>query len=1302
MYHAYRRLKLVFIAILILVLLGAEGPLRAKEPPPDPGSSPTPDTTSWQMETHFTDDGGLISHVQLLDKNGQPLKSAGGEVQLLDESGQQIDTLDLQIVGPGTYRLIVPGTRIQAAAYMDIQLNGKDSTASYRHYEIDHAQHTLRLISDDQPPTSLQSTVAPQATGGPDEFGYSWDNTASYSWVDTSGGSTVSMRDDDWTGPFNIGFTFNFYGQNYTSFYIDSNGYLGFDDTQLNSYYANAMLPDPARPNDLIAPFWDDFNPDNGGTIRYQTFGSAPNRYLVVEWNQVPLYYSPSDQQMFQAILYEGSNDIKFQYPDTREGDYGNRTYGSVGIENAAGTIGLSYPYVIPITQTVALHFDHGQADYNVFLTPDLQGSPTAAGETATFEVTVQNLGSRSDNFTLSRPAYDGENWSVGFYASNGTPLSGNKTGTIASGTSKTILAKVTVPDGASVGDWSRTTFRATSDGNNSEHHEVYLDTMVGTSFAQVYVDNESDDNTDDLENYFASLQAGEAYGRRLTTDQDDSDYAGVATTPDNEAITMWNTSYYNGNTWVSDIQYARLGASGSFVQSIQRLTDNSTATDRTYDFSPAADVAPNGNTALGWAKQVDTDGDGYNNQYNVWAAFLNSSGNSIVAPDAITNNTTDYPRDYPPSVAALINNRFLFTWEHAAASGGPVDVYYAILNNDGSTYQSMQALTGGTGWNVTPRATPLPNGNVAIVWTTYNSSDYREISYALLDSDGNVLSGPNQITSNGSSGTESYYADIVALSDNRLAVAWTQDTGSAYEIQYTIIDPQAAPECTTLVSEDFEGTFPGSTWEVKDRDGSTSGEYYWGKSNCQTNAGSYSGWAVGAGADGSALTCSSNYPDNASAWMIYGPFSLADATAADLAFKIWLNSEYNTEEAKYDRLCRLVSTDGNNFSGPCAVGSTGGEWFDSTLDLSDVGSNSDNYLGESQVWLAFVFMSDASVTYPEGAFVDDIVLRKCTAASCTTTQTASEMSTLPQLDEVTIQLTRPDDVEAIPVSEDSTPSSMQPSATIHTVTNNLTWANYYVSLTTDEDDHLIMTWLDSYTQRYLFYALADSDGTEQTPATVFQRTRRDEIWSSWNGYGNDQLAPTVSTGPHTLYLPLILRGYPLPPPPPPITNGGFEAGDFSGWTKGGDKSVLQPQIVTNRRHGGTYAVVLGQENAPCQSGQGGEDGRSWVQQAFTVPSSGSAELSLYYRVFTYDKLNAAKYDRFEIYINGTLLGRFGNTDLASYGCDNPINDLTWREFTYDLSAYRGQTVELELINITHPDDWYGTWTYIDDVAVGD
>jgi uncharacterized protein YegL len=194
--------------------------------------------------------------------------------------------------------------------------------------------------------------------------------------------------------------------------------------------------------------------------------------------------------------------------------------------------------------------------------------------------------------------------------------------------------------------------------------------------------------------------------------------------------------------------------------------------------------------------------------------------------------------------------------------------------------------------------------------------------------------------------------------------IIWVPDTPTPTPVSWT-----------TIVSTDFEGAFPGP-WTVGDNNGTSYGEYYWGKRTCKPYAGSYSGWGVGGGANGAALACGSNYPDNADSWMVYGPFSLAGATAGDLSFKLWLNSE-----ATNDKVCRFASINGSDFYGTCTSGNTGG-WTDRVLDLSNVYTLG-NLMGQTNVWVALVFSSNGSVNYPEGGYVDNIVLRKCTAASC-------------------------------------------------------------------------------------------------------------------------------------------------------------------------------------------------------------------------------------------------------------------------------------------------------------------------------
>lgn len=178
----------------------------------------------------------------------------------------------------------------------------------------------------------------------------------------------------------------------------------------------------------------------------------------------------------------------------------------------------------------------------------------------------------------------------------------------------------------------------------------------------------------------------------------------------------------------------------------------------------------------------------------------------------------------------------------------------------------------------------------------------------------------------------------------------------------------------STIVGTDFEGSV--SPWVTFDNNGGSFGEYYWDKRNCRPYSGSYSGWAVGGGANGSGLGCGSNYPDNADSWMVYGPFSLSGATAADLKFKLWLNTESN-----YDGVCRTASVNGTNFYGTCTSGNVG-SWFDRILDLTSVPTLG-SVTGQPNVWIALIFTSDADTNFAEGAYVDEVVLRKC-ATGCT------------------------------------------------------------------------------------------------------------------------------------------------------------------------------------------------------------------------------------------------------------------------------------------------------------------------------
>lgn len=159
-------------------------------------------------------------------------------------------------------------------------------------------------------------------------------------WVDATDGEVLELGDDTCVGPLDLGFEFEFYGKRYSQIYVNSNGMVLFGEC--SSAYNNIAIPNAEKPNNFVAPFWDDLTP-NDGAVYWQVLGHAPRRYAVVEWEGVSVF-SQSQTQTFEVILYEGSNRVVFQYLDVN-GDRGGGSSASVGIENRDGTAGVEYLY---------------------------------------------------------------------------------------------------------------------------------------------------------------------------------------------------------------------------------------------------------------------------------------------------------------------------------------------------------------------------------------------------------------------------------------------------------------------------------------------------------------------------------------------------------------------------------------------------------------------------------------------------------------------------------------------------------------------------------------------------------------------------------------------------------------------------------------------------------------------------------------------------------------------------------------------------------------------------------------------
>ena len=180
--------------------------------------------------------------------------------------------------------------------------------------------------------------VAAWADGGPNLFGYVWSKDVDLTWIDTATGTVIALSDDDYEGPFPLGFSFFFYGQEKTEFSVGSNGLLGLGSTSSLSSTSNQCPLVATNPNDVILLYWDDLNPaTGGGEVRSYLGGTEPYRHLVIEFDSV-VHFGTSDPLTAQVVLMESADAVLLQFQDASSERGSGAT---TGIKNVDGTDNL-------------------------------------------------------------------------------------------------------------------------------------------------------------------------------------------------------------------------------------------------------------------------------------------------------------------------------------------------------------------------------------------------------------------------------------------------------------------------------------------------------------------------------------------------------------------------------------------------------------------------------------------------------------------------------------------------------------------------------------------------------------------------------------------------------------------------------------------------------------------------------------------------------------------------------------------------------------------------------------------------
>jgi len=253
---------------------------------------------------------------------------------------------------------------------------------------------------------------------GPDAYGYyAYDDydlpqTNLYQWVEISPdsggmGTLIPFTSDDEILYAALPFAFQYYGIDYDSITISSNGFITLGITT-NSDYSNSAIPDLDGPPSMIAAYWEDLSPQRPNSGKVWLYYDAVECVYIVEYNHIEQFSPTGNFETFQVIFYDpeeystftGDGKIKVQYKSMSPIA---QTEGTIGIENDTETIGLQYLFdgdydihAFPIADGSAILYstlDQAPA-FAVTLTP--QGLPIVippGGGNFQYNVTIANFG---------------------------------------------------------------------------------------------------------------------------------------------------------------------------------------------------------------------------------------------------------------------------------------------------------------------------------------------------------------------------------------------------------------------------------------------------------------------------------------------------------------------------------------------------------------------------------------------------------------------------------------------------------------------------------------------------------------------------------------------------------------------------------------------------------------------------------------------------------------------------------------------------------------------------------------------
>ena len=125
--------------------------------------------------------------------------------------------------------------------------------------------------------------------------------------TNSAGSTGLGSNDDSVSAAFDLGFTFTFYGNDFTKARMATNGCLHFN---LTGSYCGDYTPDPLpQYTNTLFPFWTDLIKDGGSAMRAKAFDD----YTIFGWYNMREYNRANSDNSLEVWLYP-NNTFEYRY----------------------------------------------------------------------------------------------------------------------------------------------------------------------------------------------------------------------------------------------------------------------------------------------------------------------------------------------------------------------------------------------------------------------------------------------------------------------------------------------------------------------------------------------------------------------------------------------------------------------------------------------------------------------------------------------------------------------------------------------------------------------------------------------------------------------------------------------------------------------------------------------------------------------------------------------------------------------------------------------------------------------------